>query len=1054
MNIMKPEAMTKNEDKIEADLELFRDLINKSNDAIFVNDPQTGLFIFVNDKACAGLGYDRQELLKMNVMDIETTFPDNVSWQTHVDELRQTGSHMLEGIHKRKNGTTFPVEINVSYVVLNTRGYMVAVVRDITERTQAAEALRIREKQLAESQRIAHIGSWEHNLTTGRVFWSDELFRLLGLDPETEPADFKMFFEMLHPDDKPVLNKAIDETVQLHRPFNIEYRLILKDGFRRVLHSQAELIHDDTGIQKILRGTVQDITERKGTEEAKDCLLKAISASTEGIAITDDKDRFIYVNDAHARIFGCIQDELIGKTWRDTVTPELEVLIEAALPKTLHNRAVGTWSGELPALRKDGTILPTEITATSRWDEAGNYLGHICIVRDISERKRAQEALSFSEERYRDLFENSPISLWEEDFSELQGHFNLLRSSGITDFRAYFADHPEEVFKCVGLVKIISVNKATLGLYEAPDQSTLLKDLSRVFTAQSFESFREILVALAKGTRTYECEAVNQTLTGRKINVLLRWSLLSGTADQGRHALVSVVDITERKEAEERIRQSEEFIRNMLDTVDEGFIVIDRDFRILTANKAYCDQVGKGSDEIIGRHCYEISHKTNRPCYEDGEECAVRQVFATGQPHAVIHKHMDNDGHLLFVDTKGYPIKDASGTVTSVIETINNITERHLLEEERLKTQKLESIGTLAGGIAHDFNNLLQGIFGYISMAKISLDREEKAFAMLDQAEKALHQSVSLTTQLLTFSKGGKPVKKRISLLPVIEDAAKFALSGSKSNCQLEIERDLWHVDADGGQVGQVIQNVVLNADHAMPEGGIVSVTAKNVLKPDKGHPPLPKGKYVEISVQDSGIGIPEKYLQKIFDPYFTTKEKGSGLGLATSYSIIRNHGGLIDVVSESGKGTTIRIYLPALEAEREFKETHLVSSVVRKGKVLVMDDENMVRTIAGELIKALGHEVDLAEHGEAAIEKYQAAMKSGEPFDIVILDLTVRGGMGGRNTVERLRVIDPGVRAVVSSGYSDDAVVADYEKYGFKARLTKPYNVEDLRDTLHTLLS
>ena len=263
MDVMKPNAMTKNKDKIETDLELFRDLINKTNDAIFITDPQTDRFIFVNDKACTSLGYDRQELLKMNVMDIETNFPDNFSWQAHLDELRQKGSHMSEGIHKRKDGATFPVEVNVSVVVLNAREYMLAVVRDMTERKQAEEALRTHEKRLAESQRIAHIGSWERNLTTGHLFWSAEMFRILGLNPKTDPVNFEMFFDMVHPDDKPVLKKAIDETVRLHRPFNIEYRLIPGNGSTRNLHAQAELINDYTGTQIILSGTCQDITERK-----------------------------------------------------------------------------------------------------------------------------------------------------------------------------------------------------------------------------------------------------------------------------------------------------------------------------------------------------------------------------------------------------------------------------------------------------------------------------------------------------------------------------------------------------------------------------------------------------------------------------------------------------------------------------------------------------------------------------------------------------------------------------------------------------------------------
>jgi nitrogen-specific signal transduction histidine kinase/ActR/RegA family two-component response regulator len=390
-----------------------------------------------------------------------------------------------------------------------------------------------------------------------------------------------------------------------------------------------------------------------------------------------------------------------------------------------------------------------------------------------------------------------------------------------------------------------------------------------------------------------------------------------------------------------------------------------------------------------------------------------------------------------------------------VIETVNNITEKYLLEDERLKTQKLEAIGTLAGGIAHDFNNLLQGIFGYISMAKITLDQNDNSFAMLEQAEQALHLSVNLTTQLLTFSKGGKPLKKKISLRPVIENSVRFALSGSSVDYRIRLDEDLWLVDADEGQIGQVVQNIVLNADQAMPLGGTIVIAAKNVLSSDSGLPHLPgEGKYIGISVADSGIGISEKYLEKIFDPYFTTKEKGSGLGLATSYSIIKNHGGIIDVKSGVDKGTTFYIYLPAVESDAEVPQVPKVSVAGRKGKILIMDDEELVRNVAGALVKVLGNEVEVVEHGEAAIAKYMSARESGKPFDIVILDLTIREGLGGRETIERLLAIDPGVRAIVSSGYSDNAVVADYQNYGFKAALNKPYKLEELRNTLNALFN
>jgi CheY-like chemotaxis protein len=246
----------------------------------------------------------------------------------------------------------------------------------------------------------------------------------------------------------------------------------------------------------------------------------------------------------------------------------------------------------------------------------------------------------------------------------------------------------------------------------------------------------------------------------------------------------------------------------------------------------------------------------------------------------------------------------------------------------------------------------------------------------------------------------------------------------------------------------------VLNADQSLPVSGSILVRAQNVLSPDNGLPQLlGEGRYIEISVQDSGVGISEKYLERIFDPYFTTKEKGSGLGLATSYSIIRNHGGVIDVKSDVGKGTTFYIYLPAVDSEVEAPQIQKVSSSGRRGRILIMDDEDLVRNVAQALVKVLGNEVEIVENGEEAINKYMSARASGKPFDVVILDLTIRGGLGGLETVGRLLEIDPDVRAIVSSGYSDNAVVADYQNYGFKARLNKPYKLEELRNTLNALL-
>ena len=768
----------------------------------------------------------------------------------------------------------------------------------MTSRKKAEEALKESEHRLKEAQSTAHIGDWQWDIITNKVYWSDELFRIYGYGPHEIQPDYGFVVETMHPESKAEFLAAIDAALKGERSFEMDYTFFRRDGVVAVLHT-------------------------------------------------------------------------IGKVFRDA---------------------------------------------------NGKPVRMVGIVQDITERKRAEEALHESEERYRILTETSPNAITVADTS---GQITMVNNCALA------------VYGHSGAAEVLGRN--ILEWVPPKERKKASDAFARV---RGGGNVTDLELRLMKGNGELFWASVNASLAPEH---------------DGRPPFVIIVttDVTDRKTAEEKIRQSESFIRNILDTVDEGFIVIDRDFRILMANKAYCGQVGESCDPVIGRHCYEISHKALRPCHEEGEECAVLHVFETGKPHTALHKHPDAKGSILYVETKAFPIKDGTGAVTSVIETVNNITEKHLLEEEQLKSQKLEAIGTLAGGIAHDFNNLLQGVFGYISMAKMTLDQKERSLAMLEQAEKALHMSVDLTTQLLTFSKGGKPVKKKVQLKSVVENSVRFALSGSRVDFKLKFDEDLWAVDADEGQIGQVVQNIVLNADQAMPMGGTIEIAAKKVCAPRKGLPgPLAEGMYIEISVKDSGIGIPKKYISRLFDPYFTTKEKGSGLGLATSYSIIKNHGGLIDVKSQLGKGSTFFVYLPAVETAGERDVTvPATTEAGRKGRVLVMDDEELIRNIVGIMLRALGHEAEFAEDGEEAIARYSEALSSGRRFDIVILDLTVRGGLGGEDTLRELFALDPEVKAVVSSGYADSATISQYDSRGFSACLTKPYEVDALGDIINVLL-
>jgi PAS domain S-box-containing protein len=506
-----------------------------------------------------------------------------------------------------------------------------------------------------------------------------------------------------------------------------------------------------------------------------------------------------------------------------------------------------------------------------------------------------------------------------------------------------------------------------------------------------------------------------------------------------------------RREGTAALLASEEKHRAIVESSTDWIWEIDRAGRHTFSNHRVRNILGVEPGELVSAGPLELLHPEDAPRVR---ELLERSVSAGSGWQGVVLRWRHRDGTWRWLESNAVAVRDAAGGLVGFRGVDRDITERRRLERELVKAQKLEAIGTLAGGIAHDFNNLLQGLFGYISLARQSLPPGAEALEMLDQAERALTLSVNLTTQLLTFSKGGKPLKEKISLAAILEDPVKFALSGSRSGYRLEVAPDLAAVDGDAGQLTQVIQNIVLNASEAMPEGGTVEVAARNEAIAAGSNPLVPAGgDFVRVDVKDAGAGIDGKDLARIFDPYFTTKKKGSGLGLATAYSIMRGHNGFIDVTSRPGAGSVFSLYLPAAGVAASPAPAAPSGRSGATGRILVMDDEEMVRNVTARMVATLGHAVATAANGEEALELFRAARDEGRPFDVVLLDLTVRNGMGGEEAMRRLLALDPGVKAVVSSGYSDAAVVADYRAHGFAAHLKKPYRTEELRDCLVSLL-
>jgi CheY-like chemotaxis protein len=384
-------------------------------------------------------------------------------------------------------------------------------------------------------------------------------------------------------------------------------------------------------------------------------------------------------------------------------------------------------------------------------------------------------------------------------------------------------------------------------------------------------------------------------------------------------------------------------------------------------------------------------------------------------------------------------------------------------DRQDLKRQirQLESIAALSGGIAHDYNNLLTAIMGNISLALAHVESNSRLADLLEQALAASRTAKTLTSRLITFSKGGHPTKKPTDMIRLIEKTAAFSLSGSNIRCELGPSSGIWPAHTDQQQIGQAVHNLLINAAESMPSGGTVSIDFENmtVKRPTSI---LDPGRYIDITIKDQGAGIPSEHIDKIFDPYFSTKAKGTGLGLSISDSIISNHGGELTVCSRVGVGTTFHVLLPASETASDAVEPvgdqktppMPKKPVSGQGKILVMDDEAMIRELTGNMLGHLGYDADFAEAGQDAVRKYQAAIDESAPYDAVILDLTIKGGMGGQETIKRLQEIDPAVKAIVSSGYSDSPVIANYERYGFCDVVAKPYEMVEFSRVLYRVVN
>ncbi|MDI6794043.1 MAG: PAS domain S-box protein [bacterium] len=671
------------------------------------------------------------------------------------------------------------------------------------------------------------------------------------------------------------------------------------------------------------------------------------------------------------------------------------------------------------------------ITATPLAGEEEAIMGILLMVEDITERKRANENLK----RYQFMVESAHDVIF---FKDLESRYIIANAKTL------------EAFGLSG-EEVIGKND-----YEImPDKEEAMqnvRDDQLVFkTGEPAEIIKHMTGADGKEYWFQVIKVPHLNVDGSMaglVGIARNITTLKQTGEELKKHRDHLEELVEERTRD--LEAERERLAVTLRAIGDGVIATDVEGKIVLINKAAENLTGWTQRDVSGKPLREVFHIINE---KTGKRCddPVKKVLESGGIVRLANGTalIAGDGTKRLIDDSGAPIYDKDNRIIGVVLVFRDVTEKRAMQEELLKVQKLESLGILAGGIAHDFNNILTTILGNINLAQAYYPQQaDKVLKKLETAERASLRAKDLTQQLLTFARGGAPIKKIISIAKLLQETTTFALSGANVRSEFSLPDALWPIECDPGQISQVIDNLIINAREAMPEGGIVEVKAENIMIEAGCALPLPEGKYIKVAIKDQGPGISKEHFQKIFDPFFTTKEEGRGLGLTTVHSIIKRHGGYIELESEPDAGTTFYIYLPA-SGEKLIEEKEVDRIFRGEGKILLMDDETDVRETTGGLLKYIGYEVEFTGDGAEAIELYKKAKESGRPFEAVILDLTIPGGMGGKEAVAKLIEIDPEVRAIVSSGYSNDPIMADFREYGFSGVVSKPYKIEELSQAL-----
>jgi PAS domain S-box-containing protein len=844
----------------------------------------------------------------------------------------------------------------------------------------------------------------------------------------------------------PILARLNDEFLAMQRELGERY-----ESIRSASHFTSAVVAVGAALLAVLglgslvattRRAVQNFREYIEKNEAAHAQTRAIINTTlDGVITIDQAGLILSMNPAAEKIFAQSEKEMLGKNF-STLIPQRHLLHDMN----------GMGRGAMMAIgqRQGYFSFPVEISLNEML--VGHRKQFVAVVRDVSERANSVQTLKHiglgvsgntGEEFLRSLLKELSKALSQE-FA----------------FLVEVAGRGDDAVCTFALASKGAIQRSGQESFANTACAEAMRKGFRLFPSGVRAKFPEDHILEELGAESF----VAMPLTDHMQRTVGLIGVIDRKPLEETELVESVLQIIGaraggeivRKRFEEDLAAEKERLAVTLRSIGEGFITTNNEGNVVMLNAVAESLIGWSQVQALGKPLFDIFHllheKTRKRCTH-----ALSRIVETGTSEDITYPAIlvASDGRERLVECSTSPIRDKAARKLGVVIVFRDVTEKMRVAEEEKKAEKLESLGVVAGGIAHDFNNVLTMIVGNVTSVLKMPGIDGRIAEHLHQVTKATARAEELAKQLLPFAKGGAPIRQTVSIAQLVRDTVACTLQGSKTWCESTFPDDLWPVEVDPGQISQVIHHLALNADQAMPAGGNLRVVAENIeLSEDDPDLGLRAGRWVRLCLKDEGIGVPHEYQQRIFDPYFTTKPKGAGLGLATTHRILKNHGSTIVVESEPGMGSAFTTYLPASERELSAPAPTATPPAQVPARVLVLDDEEAICMIIQCALEDLGHEVTVTHDGKDAVAAYEDALRENRRFDLVVSDLSIPGGMGGKDTIKRLCEIDPEVRAIVSSGYANDPVMSRYEDFGFTGMIAKPYSIDAMCQKVAEVLS